>query len=79
VVDAAASSIWTKTKRDPERIYQARIGGRRARTVSQWRHSGERAEPLLPAWEEEASTSGLDRGEWAFWDDGASLMEEEIR
>jgi hypothetical protein len=67
------------SRRDPERIYQAKLAGLRARIVGNWRQSDERADALLSAWEKEASVRGLDREQSAYWDDGAAWIEEQIR
>jgi hypothetical protein len=64
---------------DPNRIFEAKLAGLRARIVSQWRQPGERADALLAECEQEASRRGLDGTVSAFWDEGAHWIEEQVR
>jgi hypothetical protein len=63
---------------NPERIYQAKLAGLRARMVRQWHQSDDRADEFLAEWEEEASARGLDRREAGYWNDAARWIEKRI-
>jgi hypothetical protein len=58
-------------RRDPERIYQAKLAGLRNRICDHWRQTEAAADVLLLEWEREASTRGLTRVEPAYWDEAA--------
>jgi hypothetical protein len=59
---------------DPERIYQAKLAGLRARIVGHWQTKAA-ADALLAEWDREATMRGLDRADSAYWDDGAAWIE----
>jgi hypothetical protein len=63
---------------DPERIYQAKLAGLRARIVGQWHQIEAAANALLAEWEQEASTRGLDRREPTYWDEAARWIGERL-
>lgn len=67
------------SRRNPQRIHEAKLAGFHNRILSEWRQSEERADELLREWETEAATRGLERTDPAYWDGAANWIEEQLR